>query len=1344
MSYIGNQVDEVNSTLSNSTQSLPLRTAVATEGQTTFALAYNPYFRKVYLNGVLLDEGDFTAANGTQIVLAAGCAAGDVVTVDSQAQFRTSGSAPTDSPVFTGEVGINTASVEATLDIQTASNATKNAVRIVNTGTGHSLLVEDSASPDSTPFIIANDGRILSGHTGVTTLASGVPRAQFHAANGITALDAISWANSQTHNVGWGKSRSATPEALAAVLANDQITHDFRFDTGVDFQLSARIGARVSANATSTELPTDLFFSTRAAGSTSTSERVRITSGGDVGIGTSTPLGMLHVSAGASASEGLVVTHSGTAAAVRVTQTGAGDVLVVEDSTSPDASALVVNANGQLVSGGRNAGNFAPVGLSASRVVAAGTTTEASLTAARIDASNAPPELRLIKSRGASEGTRGAIADQDGLGRIRVFGDDGVTGFVSAATIDVFSDGAPASGSVPSSIRFGVTAAGGTGPIERMRITAAGNVGIGTASPSARLDVNGTANVAGDLTVGGNLSVNGTVTTFHSTITTLDDPIVTLGGDTAPTADDNKDRGVEFRWHDGTAAKVGFFGFDDSTGYLTFIPDATNASEVFSGTLGDIQAANFRGALIGNASTATTLATARTIAMTGDVTWTSAAFNGSANVTGTATLANSGVTAGTYRSVTVDAKGRVTAGTNPTTLAGYGITDAVATGSAASLASVTVTGSTAPANGMYLPAANTLALSTATTERVRVLADGKVGIGTTAPLQELHVFGSAGIMAETAVAAGSDQLTARNGSSASTTTKFAGLRFQGVSTTGTAKDAGFIRSTPLDPNYDGTHMTFWTRAGNTTAERMCISSTGHVGIGVAPSNWGASNLALEFSAGSLYSTITGIGMAIVGNGYYNGTSWLAKQAGGVAAVTADNGKVQLWTAPSVAAGAVATLSPRLTVDSNGFVAIGGSTPETMLDVAGNLTCGVRDGADANVNIGYNRTADGAAYIGLQSQAGSGGSVDYNMRVMREAGVNGSGVIEQRGTGALQFGTRQAAPTVFFNNNVERVRITSDGAVGIGTVSPGHLLDVMAHSRAGNARGYIRTGAGSDQYAMRLGSGLDASGVPYGLVAGPRDGNAWLAFTLGATDQERMRIDSSGSVLIGGTAANGFTTGRGLLALNGSTDSMVSLSSGGTFVGYLAGTSSNVQIDAQGSRSITFNTNGAGRVTVDTVGTVRPATTDGTQALGAPTFRWSQLWAAAGTIATSDANLKTEIANLDEAERAVAVAIKGLIKKFKFKDAVAAKGAAARIHVGVIAQEVAVAFEAEGLDVHDYALFCEDTWYEATVQSVNVVNGGKDELVEERVVKAEPFEGATEVARLGVRYEELLAFVIAAL
>ena len=67
----------------------------------------------------------------------------------------------------------------------------------------------------------------------------------------------------------------------------------------------------------------------------------------------------------------------------------------------------------------------------------------------------------------------------------------------------------------------------------------------------------------------------------------------------------------------------------------------------------------------GNQSTtgsAATLTTGRTITMTGDVSWTSPAFNGSSNVTAVATLANTGVVAGTYPKVAVDAKGRVTAG----------------------------------------------------------------------------------------------------------------------------------------------------------------------------------------------------------------------------------------------------------------------------------------------------------------------------------------------------------------------------------------------------------------------------------------------------------------------------------------------------------------------------------------------------------------------------------------------------------------------------------------------------------------------------------------------------------
>lgn len=78
----------------------------------------------------------------------------------------------------------------------------------------------------------------------------------------------------------------------------------------------------------------------------------------------------------------------------------------------------------------------------------------------------------------------------------------------------------------------------------------------------------------------------------------------------------------------------------------------------------------------GTAAAAQKLATARTIALAGDITG-QANFDGSGNISITATYKNSGVPAGTYRSVTVDAKGNITAGTNPTTLVGYGITDAV-------------------------------------------------------------------------------------------------------------------------------------------------------------------------------------------------------------------------------------------------------------------------------------------------------------------------------------------------------------------------------------------------------------------------------------------------------------------------------------------------------------------------------------------------------------------------------------------------------------------------------------------------------------------------------------------
>ena len=116
----------------------------------------------------------------------------------------------------------------------------------------------------------------------------------------------------------------------------------------------------------------------------------------------------------------------------------------------------------------------------------------------------------------------------------------------------------------------------------------------------------------------------------------------------------------------GTVVQVGFGNLTSGmvTTALGFTPyNSTNPSGYITAS-GSITGSS--GSCTGNAATATRWATGRTITLTGDVTGTSAAFDGSAALSFAATLANSGVTAGTYLKVTVDAKGRVTAGSSMT------------------------------------------------------------------------------------------------------------------------------------------------------------------------------------------------------------------------------------------------------------------------------------------------------------------------------------------------------------------------------------------------------------------------------------------------------------------------------------------------------------------------------------------------------------------------------------------------------------------------------------------------------------------------------------------------------
>ena len=117
---------------------------------------------------------------------------------------------------------------------------------------------------------------------------------------------------------------------------------------------------------------------------------------------------------------------------------------------------------------------------------------------------------------------------------------------------------------------------------------------------------------AGLVVIEGNLQVNGTQTTVNSTTVTIDDPIFVLGGDTAPTSDDNLDRGIEYQWHNGTSAKIGFFGYDDSASEFVFVPDATDTAGVISGTLGAVAFGTAR--LDGTTASTTTSNGALTVA----------------------------------------------------------------------------------------------------------------------------------------------------------------------------------------------------------------------------------------------------------------------------------------------------------------------------------------------------------------------------------------------------------------------------------------------------------------------------------------------------------------------------------------------------------------------------------------------------------------------------------------------------------------------------------------------------------------------------------------------------------
>ena len=250
-------------------------------------------------------------------------------------------------------------------------------------------------------------------------------------------------------------------------------------------------------------------------------ERMRITSAGDVGIGTSSPLnaaGYASLSINGTTSGLLEIQSSGTqkgaffydgsltrlrSAGILVFDTNGGNERMRIDSTG------YVLINQSTAKTNYFSGSTTP--LIQASALNTGTITAAQMSLTRWGNAAGASAFVGAKSRGTAIGTQGAVTSGDNLSQLSFQGDDG-TNFVQAALVLGACDGTVSTGIVPGRIVFSTMDTAGT-LTERMRITSAGNVLIGKTSATAN---------GGDLQVSSGITFPATQVAL-SDVNTLDD-----------------------------------------------------------------------------------------------------------------------------------------------------------------------------------------------------------------------------------------------------------------------------------------------------------------------------------------------------------------------------------------------------------------------------------------------------------------------------------------------------------------------------------------------------------------------------------------------------------------------------------------------------------------------------------------------------------------------------------------------------------------------------------------------------------------------------------------------------
>ena len=333
-------------------------------------------------------------------------------------------------------------------------------------------------------------------------------------------------------------------------------------------------------------------------------------------------------------------------------------------------------------------------------------------------------------------------------------------------------------------------------------------------------------------------------------------------------------------------------------------------------------------------------------------------------------------------------------------------------------------------------------------------------------------------------------------------------------------------------------------------------------------------------------------------------------------------------------------------------------------------------------------------------------------------------------------------------------VDSSGNVGIGTSNPQYKF----HIRGADATSNFVVGSTVENTQLEVLTYQDSRVV---LRSNDNGNGRHLTFETGTT--EVMRIDSGGHVLVGTTSltvAGLASAGNGVrfspsgivaqfasnaiatAAFNRTSDdgTIIDLRKDGTTVGGIGTIASKLTI---GSANTGVRFNYAGIDTIAPWNVSTNAVTNGATSLGYSNALFDDIYASNNQIQGSDRNMKQDIEELTEAEQRVAVAAKSLLRKFRWKSAVAKKGDDARIHFGIIAQDLQAAFEAEGLDAGRYGMFISTTWWETSETYTDDEGIEQTRTITYNTAEEAP-EGAVERTRLGVRYSELLAFIIAAI